>query len=248
MGVAGVGGLGHPDAQEPGGDWQMRKGESGFAPCSVGDAASWESYPTALSCVAHGIGAGEVLHEIFARVRIGPIDANGVDLLNGGQVDDNPLRVHGIILASKRFGQVGIALPIGVGVAVSETRIAVAVRLRKTCVRQGIAERVTNGFCEGGVADEVAFVAVAPCAFGIPVPRFYVKFGVLAVGDGLPAGRKHGFEDRIGKNFVGRYARNAIEASAQCFGGTKRVNGVVWRGIHVDGLGSTDGRQAEQQR
>src|ERR1700719_1655316 len=90
VGVAGVGGLGHPDAQEPGGDGQMRKGESGFASGTVGDAASWESNPAALSGVAKRIGAGKVLHEIFARVRVGPIDANGVDLLNDGQVHNKP--------------------------------------------------------------------------------------------------------------------------------------------------------------
>ena len=112
-----------------------------------------------------------------------------------GQVDHNPLRVQGIILTGESFGQVGIALPISIGVAVSEPRVAIAIRLRKTCVRQRIAERVTDGFSQGGVADEVAFVTVAPGAFWIPVPRFYMELRVLAVGDGLPAGRKHLFEE-----------------------------------------------------
>src|ERR1700693_5522047 len=195
----------------------MRKRQGGVAACSVGYFAAWESNPTALGGVAEWITPGEVLHEIFARVRIGPVDADGGDLLDGGEVYHDPLRVQGIVLPGEGFAQIGIALPVSIYVAVSQARVAIAVRSRKTCVWEGIAERVTDGFCEGGVADEVAFVAVAPGAFGIPVPGFYMKLSVLTVSDGLPAGGQHLFEDGVGENFVGRYARNTIEASAQCF-------------------------------
>ena len=54
---------------------------------------------------------------------------------------------------------------------------------------QRVAERIANWVGGGCRTGEIAFAAgIAPRPLRVPVPGFDREFGVLAVGDGLPAG------------------------------------------------------------
>src|SRR5579863_4418176 len=66
----------------------------------------------------HGIVAGPVLHDVVPGVRLGPRDADAVNLLSLRQVHDHPLRMQGIALAGETLGEIRIALPERIGIAI----------------------------------------------------------------------------------------------------------------------------------
>jgi hypothetical protein len=79
------------------------------------------------------------------------------------------------------------------------------------------------------------------------VPRLHVEFGVLAVGDGLPAGGEN-FLDGVGDvEFVGGAEAESIDAGAEGFGRTNGVGGMEGSGVDMDGL-SRDGRDGVENR
>src|ERR1700746_327758 len=90
------------------------------------------------------------------------------------EVDDDPLRMGRIGLPGEFAGQVRIAFPEGLGIAVSNPRIAVfgAAIARVAAVGERISVRVANGIFQLGAAGEVSTLVglVAPAAIGIPVP------------------------------------------------------------------------------
>src|ERR1700732_2925104 len=109
--------------------------------------------------------------------------------------------------------------------------------MRKTRVRQGMSEGMPNEVRGCGIAGKVALVArLTPSPLWVPMPGFDVKFGVLTIGHGLPAGGQNLLENRIREKLVGRGSRNAIDASTQRFRGTKRIGRVFRSDIYVDGL------------
>ena len=58
-------------------------------------------------------------------VGLRPVDADGIDRLYAAEIDDHPLRMRRILVAGEGLGQVGIAFPVGVHVAVGDARITV---------------------------------------------------------------------------------------------------------------------------
>src|ERR1700757_3296766 len=118
--VAGVRGFCHPDAypanrHRSGGELDGRR--SSF---SIGYQTKWKGLPETFIRGPDGIISREKLHRIMARVRIGPCNANRIHTLNTGQIKKDPLRIFGVILAGKCLAEVGIALPVRVGVAVGQ--------------------------------------------------------------------------------------------------------------------------------
>src|SRR6516164_5958989 len=93
--------------------------------------------------------AGPELHHVVPRVRLGPVDADGVEPLPAGEIEDHPLRMRGIVLAAEGLREVRVALPEGLRVAVGETRIADgigAVIAGDAAARQRIAIGVEDRF------------------------------------------------------------------------------------------------------
>ena len=101
MGIASVGRLGHPDADEPCGHRRPRKLKSGRAGSAVGYATTGERDPRAFGWFAHGVEARPILNEIAPRVGVRPMDANCVDVLKSRQVDNDPLRVQTVVLTGE---------------------------------------------------------------------------------------------------------------------------------------------------
>ncbi len=74
--------------------------------------ADTEAFPGHVLCLPiHGVNAGPILHLIHPRARLAPIDTQGIQLLRGEQIEDDPLRMQSIIFAGKRLGKVRVALP-----------------------------------------------------------------------------------------------------------------------------------------
>jgi hypothetical protein len=64
-----------------------------------------------------------------------------------------------------------------------------------------------------------------------------MEFGVLAVGDGLPAGGEDLLNGVGDVEFVGCTVRESVDAGAEGFRGTDGVGGVGGSSVNVDGLG-----------
>ena len=99
------------------------------------------------------------------------------------------------------------------------------------------------------VADEVAPVArFTPLPFWVPMPSLDVQFRILTICDHLPASRENLLNHPFGKDFVGGGERNAVNAGAEGFRGTKGVRGMARSGVNAYSLCPRDwhARQEDQ--
>ena len=104
-----------------------------------------------------------------------PIDADVGHRFGRSEIDDNPLRVSRIRLTAVFAGKIGIALPVGVGIAVGQAGVAMfcAAVACVPAVRQRVSVGVADRILQLGAAGEVSALVggVAPGAIWIPVPR-----------------------------------------------------------------------------
>lgn len=86
---------------------------------------------------------------------------------------------------------------------------------------------------------------VAPSAFGIPVPSGHAKFGIVAIGDGTPAGGERFLNDVGSVNAVDIAMGEDVERAAE---GGVRVEGIeLVRGSDVDVDGGVGGGLREDR-
>src|SRR5580765_2255460 len=196
--VAGFRRPGHPDSHPPNRHGAANQLQRYFSSLAVRNRPAGKRYPRPRGGLANRIYAGPILDEIVLAVGISPINLYGVDVLQAREVHNYPLGVQGVVFTRVGFRQIGIALPVCVGVPVGQPRIAAPIRLRKSRMWQGVSKRVADEFSRRSIANEIAFLAgFAPGAFGIPVPGFHVEFRILPIGYGLPAGRKDLLKHRL---------------------------------------------------
>src|SRR3954470_18312987 len=97
-----------------------------------------------------------------------------------------------IVFAGERLREVRIALPVGCGVAVGQTRITnrfSSVITSDTTMWKRVTVAVPNHLARIRIANEIAFAArIAPRPLRIPVPGFHVQFGVLSIAYRPPSG------------------------------------------------------------
>src|SRR5256885_16556298 len=96
-------------------------------------------------------------------------------------------------------------------------------------MRERVRKNVANARFEIGAAGEVTALVggVAPGAFGIPVPGGHAKFGIVAIGDGSPAGRGRFLNDVGRVNAVNVAMGEDVERAAESGVG---VEGMGWGG------------------
>ena len=80
--------------------------------------------------------AGPELDGVMFGVRLGPCDADRVQIDLGAEIDHDPLRMEGVVFAGEGFGQVRIRLPIRLEIAVGEARPSVAVSATEAAMRK----------------------------------------------------------------------------------------------------------------
>src|SRR5271157_1589206 len=241
MTVAGVRGLGHPDADpadrdRPGDEFQ-RDGST----LAFGDVAERKRLPRAFGrAVIEGLElASPELYRVAFGVMVRPCDADRIDVNLAAQVNNDPLRMQRVVFAGESLGQVRIALPVGLGISIGEPRPSIAVAAAETAMGQGRRPRAVNHFGGVvGVADEVAFlfVGIAPLPCRIPVPGLDHKLGVLAISHGLPSRAKDFFQQRVLEQMVGSTGAQAVNRRAQRANGAERVHHVRRIGIDDDSL------------
>ena len=96
---------------------------------ALGDAAGSEVLPRSLILLVHCVaGTCPILHLIDSGIRFSPGDANCINVFILLKIYYYPLRMEGVVLASEALGQIRIAFPIGLGIAVVETRESVELR------------------------------------------------------------------------------------------------------------------------
>src|SRR5690242_8189022 len=125
----------------------------------------------------------------------------------------------GVVLAGECLGEIRIALPVSVEIAIIQARKAVklgATVAGEASVLGRVAEGVADHLRRSGVAGEVSLAGgIAPCAFWIPMPSLHEQFGVLAVTDDAPAGFQNLLDLVWRKKDVGRVTGDAIDGRAQ---------------------------------
>src|SRR5262249_19873575 len=82
----------------------------------------FEALPVAMSLIIHGVFACPVLDRIFFGERFTPRNSNRIYRLLLTQIDDDPLRMQNVIVATELASKVRIAFPICVGIAIIEAR------------------------------------------------------------------------------------------------------------------------------
>src|SRR5947209_711850 len=97
-----------------------------------------------------------------------------------------------IVLPGESLGEIRVALPIRVQIAVIQAREAVKFRSAisgESAVLQRISVGMADDLSRRGIASEIAFAGrIAPRSFGVPVPGLHKQIGVLAVTDNAPTG------------------------------------------------------------
>src|SRR5271166_5164586 len=91
--ITGVGRFSHPDADVLHRDFPGDEFQGDGATLTVRNNTGWECLPDSFGgSVVEGLsGAGPKLNDVAARVRLGPSDADGVEILLGAEVEDDPL-------------------------------------------------------------------------------------------------------------------------------------------------------------
>ncbi len=122
--VARIRGLSHQNAEILDVHRRDRKLDNGIPAVAVIDDAIWECDPGAERWLLDGVFAGPVLDHVSASVWIGPSNPNGVQRARGSKVNKDPLGMERIVFACVWLGEVRIAFPIGIQVAIGEPRVA----------------------------------------------------------------------------------------------------------------------------
>ena len=100
-----------------------------------------------MALVVHGVFAGPVLNLVDTRIWFGPGNTNRIYVLLLPQIDHHPLRMERIRFASEWLCEIGIALPVGIQIAVIEAGEAVEFRPAvsgEAAMLQGIAIRMPD--------------------------------------------------------------------------------------------------------
>ena len=166
-----------------------------------------------------------------------------VDGLGLREVDDHPLRMRGVRFAGEFAGQIRIALPVSGWIAVGHARILVlaGVAARGSAVGDPVsirlAQKVLRAGTGFGAAHKITALmrSVAPCAVGVPMPRVVGELGILPVGNGAPASRETGFDNRLGIYGVEVFGGENIHRGAHGFVGVEG-NGLARAHVYMDGL------------
>ena len=238
--IAGVGGLRHQHANPLDSDRRGCQLKQRSAALSVRHRAAWKCLPHAQRWLLDWVFAGPILHQIFPGIRLSPSDPDRVDILPAGKIEKNPLRMKRIVLARECLRQVWIAFPICILVAVAQARVANhvgAIVVRHAAMRQRIAIRMAYQIPGSRAAREITFAPrIAPCAGRIPMPRFHVQLGILAVRNGLPARRKNLLDHRLDEKFVSSPVRQPVDSRAERACRNYRICGMFRRCVHADRL------------
>src|ERR1700691_6319958 len=98
-------------------------------------------------------------------------------------------------------------------------------------------------------AGEITFAPwIAPCTGRIPMPRFHVQLGVLAVRNGLPARRKNLLDCRLDEKFVSSPVRQPVDSRAECACRNYRICRMFSHGVYADRLPLHGPGPATQER
>src|SRR6185503_17658159 len=115
---------------------------------------------------------------------------------------------------------------------------------REAAVGEKVAVRMAYRLGGRRAAGEVALAAgVAPGPLRVPMPGLDVQLGVLAIGDGLPAGRQYVPDEGFGEELVGRRPWDAIDAGAQGALGNEAVRLVARRNVDAHRVGGVRRRR-----
>src|ERR1700691_252227 len=200
LGITGIRRRGHPDADETHSYRGCDEPNSFGASRAGADVTLRKGLPDAASRRSDGIISGPILGDVAGRKRFSPRDASAVDGLRLREIEDDPLRMQRITFAGEMFGEIRVALPESVGVAVRQSReagVVGSVVAGETSTGQCVSIRVAQSFGGNRGASEIALAiriaavaAVAPLPFQIPMPRFDSELSVLAKRDWLPTRRK----------------------------------------------------------
>src|SRR6202050_5585320 len=86
-------------------------------------------------------------------------------------------------------------------------------------------------------AREITFAPwIAPCAGRIPMPRFHVQLGILAVRNGLPARGKDLLDHWLDEKFVSSPVRQPVDSRAECACRNDRICRMFRHGVYADRL------------
>src|ERR1700733_2878093 len=179
-----------------------------------------ERLPRAARGEFDGIVTGPILHEVMSCVGVAPGDADCVNGLRLRQVENNPLGMQRVAFSSEMLGEIRVALPESVEVAVGEARktgVAGAIVAGEAAAWKRVSVGVAQALSGSGRAGEVALAAaafVAPRALRIPVPRFNGELCVLPKRNRLPARCLRNLQRFRKQIFVDGLGGNAIDASA----------------------------------
>ena len=224
VGVAGVRRFGHPDPQESHGHGNGAQANRLGLAFAVRNRPLRKRLPDTARNRPNGILARPILHHIMSGVGFCPGDANAVYLLDLRQVHDHPLRMQRVTLSGKSLGEIGIAFPESVQIAIVQPRepnVIGAVIARSAAARQRIPVGVTDHFRRSRRAGEISFAvgnaSSTPRPLRIPVPCLDGEFRILPVGDWLPSGGQSLLERRLLQIFVDRFHADAINSGAQRF-------------------------------
>src|ERR1700693_1756798 len=124
-----------------------------------------------------------------------------------------------IVLSREWLGQIWVALPVGIRVAVGKSRISNQIRaviMSHAAMGERIAIRMEEKIPRRCAAGEISFAGrIAPCSGRVPVPRFYVQFRVLPVRNGLPTCGKNLFDHRLNEKLVRSAVRQSVDSRSK---------------------------------
>ena len=179
--------------------------------------------------------ARPVLNFVTARVRIRPGDPHRADLLDRAEIDHYPCRMLCVRLAREFLAEIRIALPVGVRVAVRQSRIVAlgASIARVATMRQRISIGMAQKLRRRRASSEVTALmrGVAPRSSRIPVPCGNLQFRVLAVGDRTPSSGKRFLQNLRRVDLIDNTFRKNVDGGAQRTIGNE---GVSMRRIGID--------------
>ncbi|KFB72377.1 MAG: hypothetical protein AW09_002446 [Candidatus Accumulibacter phosphatis] len=175
-----------------------------------------------------------VLHRIAHGIRYPPGDTDRIHRYFLSQISDQPLRVP--VLSRVAAIQIGVALPEGIGVAVSQSRITIVFGLVDGIsspwqpVTKGGQDRSARVIVGGPVT--LGVLAVTPVAARIPVPGLDTEFGAQAVSQRTQTDRAHGAQGGGAINGARVAARVPVHTGAES---DSRSEGVDGAGPEVNG-------------
>jgi hypothetical protein len=185
-------------------------------------------------------------------IGLGPSDANRRNGIERAKINDHPLRMERVILARICVREIRVALPVCIEIAVGEAGIADkigSVIVRDPAMRERIAVGVPNELCRCRAADEISLPGrITPSPFGIPVPSFDMQFGVLPVGNRLPARGENLLDHFRIEELIGCPIRQTVDSGAESLGRPYGVRGVVRSNVNADRLSKHRGRERNERQ